>query len=199
MHPAIFLARIQNVGHWPWLSMSFWPFWIIILGSSDCPRDDSSQNCDLGGNPYICTKHASWDTYGLFWKWKWLSLNFNFILASLTQNSLKFVKFAYMITFDEFELEPPNLQQICILGVSHCYWNQEWPLRSFGYFEFQEKVFKVALEYWYRLARGCCTSQTCSCYPYGPTKLHICTFTMCKLSPVRYLQPQGNIYLTRLS
>ena len=44
LHQACILsACIENEGHWPWPSMSFWPFWLRILGNSACPRDNSSQ------------------------------------------------------------------------------------------------------------------------------------------------------------
>ena len=42
IHPGILSAGIENGGHWPWSSRSFWPFWLKILGNSACPRDNSS-------------------------------------------------------------------------------------------------------------------------------------------------------------
>ena len=36
MHPGILLVGIENGGHWPWPSRSFWPFWLRILGISAC-------------------------------------------------------------------------------------------------------------------------------------------------------------------
>ena len=43
MHPGILSAGIENGGHWPWPSKSFWPFWLRILVNSACPCDNSSQ------------------------------------------------------------------------------------------------------------------------------------------------------------
>ena len=37
------LPGIENRGHWPWPSRSFWPFWLRILGSWTCPDDNSSE------------------------------------------------------------------------------------------------------------------------------------------------------------
>ena len=36
MHPGILSAGIENGGHWPWPSKSFWPFWLRILGNLAC-------------------------------------------------------------------------------------------------------------------------------------------------------------------
>ena len=43
MHPGILPVGIENGGHWPWPSRSFWPFWLGILGNSVRPHDNSSQ------------------------------------------------------------------------------------------------------------------------------------------------------------
>ena len=40
MRPAIISAGLENGGHWPWLSMSFWPFWLRILGNLACLLDN---------------------------------------------------------------------------------------------------------------------------------------------------------------
>ena len=69
-----------------------------------------------------------------------------------------------------FELDSPNLHQICILGFSQLVLKIgviDLDLqRSFGHFnsEFQETALNVALLYWSRPANGCYTSQTYSCY-----------------------------------
>ena len=42
MHPGMLSAGIENGGHWPWTSRSFWPFWLRIIGNSACPCHDSS-------------------------------------------------------------------------------------------------------------------------------------------------------------
>ena len=36
MHPGILLDGNGNSSQWPWLSRSFWPFWLRILGNSAC-------------------------------------------------------------------------------------------------------------------------------------------------------------------
>ena len=80
------------------------------------------------------------------------------------------------ITCHRFEMESPNLHQICILGFCQLvlktmlYW--PWPSRSFGHFdaEFQETAFKIALVYWSRPVKGCYMSQRApvKCYKvYG--------------------------------
>ena len=43
MHLGILSASIENEGHWPWTSRSFWQFWFRILVNLACLRDDSSQ------------------------------------------------------------------------------------------------------------------------------------------------------------
>ena len=43
MHLGILLSGIENRGHGPWHSRSFWPFWLRSLGNSTCPDDKSSQ------------------------------------------------------------------------------------------------------------------------------------------------------------
>ena len=43
MQLEILLSGIENKGHWPWPSRSFWPFWLRILGNLACPQNNSSQ------------------------------------------------------------------------------------------------------------------------------------------------------------
>ena len=43
MHLGMLLSGIENGGHGPWSSRSFWPFWLRSLGNSTCPDDNSSQ------------------------------------------------------------------------------------------------------------------------------------------------------------
>ena len=38
MNPKILSAVVENGGHWPWPSRSFWPFSLRILGISACPH-----------------------------------------------------------------------------------------------------------------------------------------------------------------
>ena len=40
MHPGMLSAGIENGGHWPWPSRSFWPFWLRFLGNLACLRDN---------------------------------------------------------------------------------------------------------------------------------------------------------------
>ena len=39
MHSGILSADTENGGHWPWLSRSFWSFWLRILGNLASPFD----------------------------------------------------------------------------------------------------------------------------------------------------------------
>ena len=103
---------IENGVHWSWPSRSFWPFWLRIIGNSDCSCDNSSQ-----------------------------------ILARIT-------KFA------------PNmhlgiLKVVLKMGVINL------DLQGHLAISTQETAFNVALVYWSRLAKGCYTSQTCSCLKGG--------------------------------
>ena len=77
--------------------------------------------------------------------------------------------FVCVITCNGFELESLNLHQIYILGFS-------WLLLKMEVIELdlqghlaiipiQETAFNSALVYWSRSAKGCYTSQTCSCWP----------------------------------
>ena len=43
MHLGILSVCIENRGHWPWTSRSFWPFWLRILGNLICLHNNSSQ------------------------------------------------------------------------------------------------------------------------------------------------------------
>ena len=72
-----------------------------------------------------------------------------------------------MITCNGFELESPNLYQICILVFSQL-------VLKIGVIDIdilgplaiiltEETAFNIALVYWSRPAKGCYTSQTCSC------------------------------------
>ena len=40
MQPGILSTGIENGGHWPWSSMSFWPFWLRIAGNLACHRNN---------------------------------------------------------------------------------------------------------------------------------------------------------------
>ena len=70
-----------------------------------------------------------------------------------------------VITWNGFELESPNLHQICILGFSHLILKMGvLDLQGQLAISTQETAFKVALVYWSRPAKGFYMSQTCSCY-----------------------------------
>ena len=71
-----------------------------------------------------------------------------------------------VITCNRFELESQNLHQTCILGFSQLVLKMEvidLDLKGLAIISTQETAFNVALAYWSRPAKGCYTSQTCSC------------------------------------
>ena len=71
-----------------------------------------------------------------------------------------------MITRHKFELESPNLHQICIQGYSRLVLKMEvidLDLQVHLAFSTHKTAFNVALVHWSRPAEGCYTSQTCSC------------------------------------
>ena len=71
-----------------------------------------------------------------------------------------------VITCNGFELESPNLYQICIVGFSQLVLKMEVidpDLQGLAIVLTQETAFNVALVYWSRPAKECYTSQTCSC------------------------------------
>ena len=44
MHSWKVTAGIENADLWPWPSMSFWLFWLRVIGNPACPLDYSSKN-----------------------------------------------------------------------------------------------------------------------------------------------------------
>ena len=101
----------------------------------------------------------------MYGKWRSLTVTFKVILAILT---LKFLEIwlVSVITCYGFELESPNLHQICILGFSQLVLKMEFidiDLQGLAIVSTQETAFNVAFVFWSRLAKGCYTSQTCSC------------------------------------
>ena len=72
-----------------------------------------------------------------------------------------------MIIFNRFELESPNLYQICILGFSQLVLKMgviNYDLQGhLAIVLTQDTAINTALVYWSRPAKGCYTSQTCSC------------------------------------
>ena len=147
MHFGILSAGIENEGHWPWPSRSFWPFCLKILGNSACLCDNYSQIWAR------ITKFAPWPWPSRsFWTF-WLRILRNFTCLHDICNG--------------FELESPNLHQICLLGFAQLVLKMEvidFNLQGLAIISTQEIAFNVALVYWSRPAKGCYTSQTCSCY-----------------------------------
>ena len=73
----------------------------------------------------------------------------------------------FVTTYNGFELESPNLHQICILGFSRLVLKMEVidiDLQGLAIVSTQETAFNVDHVYWSRPANGCYTSQTCSCF-----------------------------------
>ena len=73
-----------------------------------------------------------------------------------------------MITCSGFKLESPNLHQICILGFSQLVLKMgviDLDLQGhLAIISTQETAFNFAFVYWSKPAKGCYTSQTCSCF-----------------------------------
>ena len=66
-----------------------------------------------------------------------------------------------MITLNEFELESPDLQQICFLGLSQLSLKMgaiDLDLQGHLAISTQETAFNIALVYWSRPAKECYTS-----------------------------------------
>ena len=88
---------------------------------------------------------------------------------------------ARTVTFYGFELESLNLHQICILGFSQLVLNMggiDLDLQGHLAISTHKTAFNVALEHWSKPAKGCYTSQTCSCWHgyHGKIEIdHICT------------------------
>ena len=163
MHFGILSAGIENEGHWPWPSRSFWPFSLKILGNSACLCDNSSQiwaritKFAPNMHPGILSVgienggHWPWPSRS-FWTF-WLRILRNFTCLHDICNG--------------FELESPNLHQICLLGFAQLVLKMEvidLDLQGLVIISTQEIAFNFALVYWSRPAKGCCVSQTCSCY-----------------------------------
>ena len=73
-----------------------------------------------------------------------------------------------MITCNGFKLESPNSHQICILGFSQLVLKMgviDLDLQGhLAIISTQETAFNFAFVYWSKPAKGCYTSQTCSCF-----------------------------------
>ena len=166
MHNGILSAAIENGTHWPWPSRSFWLFYLIIIGNSACPRDNSSQTW-TGITKFAPNMHPGILSAGIenggHWPWPWRSLrpfwlrilghlvcpfnNLQWIWAGTTKVTLNM----HIRTFSA--------------GIENGR-HRPWPSRSFGHLdsEFQETAISVVLVYWSGPAKGCYTSQTWSCY-----------------------------------
>ena len=70
------------------------------------------------------------------------------------------------ITFNGFELKSPNLHQICNLGFSQLVLKMggiDLDLQGHLAIRTHKTTFNVTFVHWSRPAKGCYTSQTCSC------------------------------------
>ena len=114
MGPGILVAGIENGGHWPWPSRSFWPFWLRILGNSVCPPDNSSQIwariTKFAPNMQPGILSAGIENGG---HWPWPSRSF----WPFNQEFLE-IWLVGVVTCNGVEIESTNLHQICILGFS---------------------------------------------------------------------------------
>ena len=73
------------------------------------------------------------------------------------------------ITCSGCDRESPNLYQTCNLIYSQLLLKMglmDLDLQGYLAISSQETAFNVALVYWFRPAKECYMSQTCSCYPY---------------------------------
>ena len=90
-----------------------------------------------------------------------------------------------VITYNGFELESPNLHQICIFEFSELVLKMEVidiDLQGLAIVSTQETAFNVALVYWSRPTKGCYTSQTCSCTQYTLMEIAVVPFLVIRLS-----------------
>ena len=80
--------------------------------------------------------------------------------------SVHILYFVRTITRHRFELESPNLHQTCIMRYSQLVLKMgviDLDLQGHLAISTQETAFNVTLIHWSRQAKGCYTSQTCSC------------------------------------
>ena len=124
---------IENGGHWPWPSRSFWPLWLRILGNLACPHDNSSQiwaritkfapnmhpeilwaGIENGGH-WPWPSRSFWPFWlRILWNLAWLRDNLKWIWARIT-------KFA------------PNMHLGIFLAVIENGGHWPWPSRSYGH------------------------------------------------------------------
>ena len=79
------------------------------------------------------------------------------------------------ITFDGFELDPPNAHQICIKGFSQLVLKMggiDLDLQGHLAISTHKTTFNVALVHWSRPAKVCYTPQTCSCSKDWPKQFY---------------------------
>ena len=76
MHHGILSAGIENGGRRPWPSMTFWPFWLRILGNLACLHHNSSQ-ISAGITKFASNTRLGILTAGIekgeYWPWPWQS------------------------------------------------------------------------------------------------------------------------------
>ena len=167
LHQTCFKAGIENRVHRLWPSRSFSLFWLRILGNLACSHDKSSQIwagiTKFAPNVHHEMLSADIENGG---HWPWSSRSFRpssvwlKILGNSACTHARFQRIWARIT----KFRPNMHLGILSAGIEngcHC----PWPSRSFGHFasEFQDTSFNVTLVHWSRPAKGCYTSQMCSC------------------------------------
>ena len=152
---------IENTGHWLWPPMSFWQFWLRILGNLAYPRDNSSQfwaritkfapNTHLGMLLNGIENDCQWRWHSMSFLPFWLRILGN--LACPRNNSsqiwARITKFA------------PNVPLgILWAGIENSHW--PWPSRSIWPF-FKKRHSTLLLYLRSSPTKESDTSQTCSC------------------------------------
>ena len=160
MHSGILSVGIENGGHWYWPSMSFWPFWLRTLGNLvaraisphrfGLESPSLHQACIMGCSQLVLKMEVI-DLY----------LQGHFGHFDLEFQEIWLVR---AITCNRYDLESPNLRQICISVFSQLVLNLD--LQGHLPISTEETAFDVALVYILRATKGCYTSQTCSCHFY---------------------------------
>ena len=98
------------------------------------------------------------------------------------------LRLVHTVTFYGFEIESPNLHQMCILGFSQLVLKMggiDLDLQGHLAISTHKTAFNVALVHWSKRAKGCYTSQTCSCLPWERMTA-TCTVSISVLRNYRY-------------